>query len=66
MPSIGERCHELRLSDSRVDWRIVYRTKPNAVLILEVFQKTTRATPRRVIETCQWRLTVYEIQRKER
>jgi phage-related protein len=66
MPAIGERCHELRLSDGRAEWRIVYRTEPSAVLILDVFQKTTRATPKRVIEACQWRLKVYEVQRKER
>jgi DNA-binding XRE family transcriptional regulator len=33
---------------------------PEAIVILEVFNKTTRSTPRRVVETCQRRLRRYE------
>jgi phage-related protein len=25
MPSIGARCHELRINDQNVTWRIIYR-----------------------------------------
>jgi len=28
MPSIGSRCHELRINDRNVTWRIVYRVDP--------------------------------------
>jgi phage-related protein len=66
MPSIGERCHELRIPGGDVDWRIVYRTDPDAFVIVEVFPKTTRSTPRHVIETCQWRLRRYDQKRKAR
>ena len=31
MPSIGPRCHELRIVDERVDWRIVYRVDSDAM-----------------------------------
>ena len=52
MPSIGRRCHELRIKDDekKVTWRIVYRTDKDAVLVAEVFGKTTQKTPRREIE----------------
>src|SRR5438552_14885992 len=39
MPSIGRRCHELRVLDKGQDWRIVYRIGADAIVILEVFGK---------------------------
>lgn len=66
MPGIGERCHELRVADGDVDWRIIYRIDPDAILIVEVFRKTTRRTPRHVVEICQWRLKRYDQKRKAR
>jgi len=39
MPSIGRRCHELRIPDKGVSWRIVYRNDSDAIVILEVFSK---------------------------
>lgn len=60
MPSIGVRCHELRIPDATATWRIVYRLDPDAVVIVEVFSKKTPATPRVVIETCQRRLAAYD------
>ncbi len=60
MPSIGARCHELRINDESVTWRIVYRIDVDAIVILEVFQKTTGKTPRQVIETCKRRLRAYD------
>lgn len=56
MPSIGARCHELRINDSNVTWRIVYRADADAIVILEVFKKTTTKTPAQVINTCKRRL----------
>ena len=52
MPPIGQRCHELRIQDKNVIWRIIYRIDPDAVIILEVFEKKTNRTPKWVIETC--------------
>ena len=60
MPAIGRRCHELRIVDENVSWRVMYRADPDAVVILAVFRKTTAATPKRVIEQCQRRLRLYE------
>ena len=60
MPSIGSRCHELRVPDKHQSWRIVYRTDADAIVILEVFAKKTRTTPKAVIATCQERLRRYD------
>lgn len=60
MPSIGSSCHELRIDDGRTTWRIVYRLDGDAIVIVDVFQKTTRTTPKHVIETCRRRLAAYD------
>jgi phage-related protein len=60
MPNIGARCHELRIIDANKVWRIVYRIDHDAIVILEVFGKTTPATPVSVIKTCQKRLSDYD------
>jgi len=60
MSSIGRRCHELRIQDSDVTWRIVYRLDRDAVVVLEVFDKKSRATPKSVIETCKQRQAAYD------
>jgi len=59
MPSIGVRCHELRIDDEQKTWRIVYRIDADAIMILEVFEKRTRKTPKEVIENCKRRIRLY-------
>lgn len=65
MPSIGIHCHELRIRDVDKNWRIIYRIDDDAILIFEVFDKTTRATPKNVIEVCKKRLSKYDVDRQE-
>ena len=60
MPSIGRRCHELRVPDDKVSWRIVYRIDADAIVIVEVFSKKTGKTPKSVIEICKARLREYD------
>jgi phage-related protein len=60
MPPIGRRCHELRVVDGSVAWRIVYRIDPDAIVIAEVFAKTTRVTPQAIIRLCRRRLREYD------
>jgi phage-related protein len=60
MPSVGARCHELRVVDETVTWRIMYRLDEDAVVILEVFAKKTGQTPKHVIDTCKARLKRYD------
>lgn len=65
MPQIGPRCHELRISDEKKDWRIIYRIDEDAIVILEVFKKTTQRTPRGIIESCRRRLRQYDEEKRE-
>ena len=60
MPSIGQRCQELRIVDATVTWRIVYRIDPDAIVIAEVFEKKTPRTAQAVIETCKRRFKEYD------
>lgn len=60
MPGVGPRCHELRIQDADVTWRIIYRADPDAVVICEVFAKKTRATPRAAVEAARRRLNAYD------
>ena len=60
MPSIGKRCHELRITDKNVIWRIVYRLDSDAVIIGDVFPKKTQTTPKNVIDTCRTRFQQYD------
>ena len=65
MPAIGPRCHELRIPDQDVTWRIMYRVDSDVVIIAEVFAKKTSATPQHVIEVCKERLRKYDKAAKE-
>jgi len=60
MSAVGPRCHELRINDRGVMWRIMYRVDPDAIVILEVFSKKTSTTPRNVIDTCRRRCWEYD------
>lgn len=60
MSTVGPRCHELRIRDAPVAWRIIYRIDPDAIVILEVFSKKTPGTPESIIETCRQRIRSYD------
>ena len=60
MPAIGTRCHELRINDESATWRIIYRLDADTIVILEVFSKKSRMTPKAVINACKRRLKDYE------
>lgn len=60
MRSIGARCHELRINDERVIWRILYRIDEDAIVILEVFKKKSAQTPKTIIDTAKRRLKEYD------
>jgi phage-related protein len=59
MPSIGSKCHELRINDENQTWRIVYHLAAGALVILDVFSKKTAATPNEVLTNCKRRLAAY-------
>ena len=60
MPSIGSRCHELRITDKNQIWRIIYRIDSDAIIILHVFDKKTNQTPKQVIDLCKQRIKLYD------
>lgn len=60
MPTIGRRCHELRIRDEGHVWRLVYRIDDDAIVILEVFEKDSGETPEHVKEVCRQRLKRYD------
>jgi len=59
MPAIGPSCHELRINDGNTTFRIIYYVDPEAVVILEVFLKKTRTTPKQTIDVARKRLRAY-------
>jgi len=65
MPSIGTRCHELRINDENLTWRIIYRIYTDSILIIEVFEKKTNKTPKPIIDICKQRIKRYEKDVKE-
>ena len=60
MPSVGRRCAELRVSDAAQSWRIMLRVDSDAIVILDVFSKKTRTTPKRVVKESKRRLSRYD------
>jgi len=60
MPAIGSRCHELRITDANMSWRIIYRIDPDAIVLLEVFAKKSSKTPNGIIALCKKRIREYD------
>jgi phage-related protein len=60
MPSIGPRCHEMRVRDENQNWRIIYRIDTDVIAIVAVFAKDTRQTPKSAIDSCKRRLRAYD------
>lgn len=57
---------ELRIPDDHRDWRVIYRVDEDAIVIVEVFEKRTQKTPKKVIEACRRRLATYDLLKRER
>jgi len=64
MPSVGPKCHELRVRDEGHYWRILYRVDHDAILVIDVFAKRTRATPDHVLAAARRRLQIYDDARR--
>ena len=50
----------MRINDRDKTWRIIYRLDDDAVVILEVFEKKSQATPKSVNEICKKRIIAYD------
>ena len=60
MPSLGPRCGELRVMEERGSWRILLRIDSDAIVVLDVFRKTTPQTPQHILSACRARLRRYD------
>ncbi len=60
LPTLGRRCHELRVNDKNQIWRIIYRIDEDAIVILEVFSKKSKTIPKAILDTCKARLRQYD------
>jgi len=60
MAVIGNACHELRVQDADRTWRIMYCVWSDAIVILDVFAKTTTKTPKSVLKACSKRFRHYQ------
>ena len=47
MPSIGPRCHELRINDASGQWRLIYRIDGDAIVIADVLPRNPPGRLRR-------------------
>jgi phage-related protein len=60
MREIGTNCHELRVSDEGVTWRLLYSVEADAIVILDVFSKKTRTIPKHVLDRAKRRLRAFQ------
>lgn len=57
MPTIGKGVEEIRIWDDSGTYRVIYTARlRDAVYVLHAFQKKTKATPKRDIDTAKQRL----------
>src|SRR6058998_2043345 len=60
MPSIGPGCHELRILDENVTWRIIYAIDVDAIVVLDVFAKKSNKTPGDIVSNWKRRLRMFK------
>ena len=60
LPSVGPRCHEIRVRDADHVWRIVYRIDKDAILVASIFSKKGKSMQQRELGTAEARLTLYD------
>ena len=59
MPRLGARCHELRITDEKKEWRILYRVDAAELLIVDVFVKKRMQTATSIIDEGKRRLAKF-------
>ena len=53
------------MRDESKNWRIMYRLDDDAIVVAEVFSKTTRETPKSVIDNCKRRSKKFDSDSEE-
>ena len=60
LPSVGKRCHELRVRDENINWRVVYRIDATRIVIASVFAKQSKTQQQLEFTKCKARLKAYD------
>lgn len=60
MPSVGARCHELRINDEKREWRILYRVDARELVIIDVFAKKQMKTAKHIVDGAKQRLARFD------
>ena len=60
MPSVGARCHELRITDEKREWRILYRVDARELVIIDVFVKKQMKTAKHIVDGAKQRLARFD------
>ena len=60
MPTVGPRCHEIRVRDAEHVWRIVYRIDKDAILVAGIFAKKGKSMQQRELATAKGRLALHD------
>ena len=60
LPTVGSRCHELRVKDSTHQWRIVYRIDGDAILVAGIFAKKGKTMQHQEFKAAAARLAIYD------
>ncbi len=60
MKGIGRACHELRMKDDGVNWRLILRVDDDAIVVVGLFARTPRTAAGRIIAVCRKRLSQYD------
>lgn len=60
MPTVGRHCHELRIVDEKLTWRIFYRIDSDAIVIPHWMAKKSQTTAKKDIDLARKRLKHYD------
>jgi phage-related protein len=60
LPTVGKHCHELRVRDENINWRIIYRIDATKIVIAGVFAKKSKTQQQLDFTKCKARLKAYD------
>jgi len=61
LPTVGPRCHELRVRDESHEWRIVYRIDPTQIIVAHHFAKKGKSMQQREFVKAKKILAMFDI-----
>ena len=60
LPTVGPRCHELRVKDASHEWRVIYRIDPIHIIVAHVFAKKGKSMQQREFAKAKKILAVFD------